>query len=73
MVTPPLPRVGQTIDSCPYCTGKHIVRKGLRRKKLETVQLWRCETCKKVFTPQPVRGKTFPLRLILDAVSLFKL
>jgi ATP-dependent exoDNAse (exonuclease V) beta subunit len=26
-----------------------------------------------VFTPQPVRGKTFPLRLILEAVSLFNL
>jgi hypothetical protein len=35
------------------------------------IQLWRCNDCHRVFTPQPIRSKTFPLPVILDAVSLY--
>jgi len=67
------PTTGLTVERCPYCSGSHIVRKGLRKKKLETIQLWFCNDCRKVFTPQPVRNKTFPLPLILEGVSLYNL
>lgn len=49
------------------------MRKGLRKKKLETIQLWRCNDCRKVFTPQPLRYKTYPLPVILHGVSLYNL
>jgi transposase-like protein len=71
-MTTPLPLVGTSTELCPYCASKHIVRKGLRKKKLETIQLWRCNDCKKVFTPQPVRSKTYPLPVILEAVTLIQ-
>jgi superfamily II helicase len=57
--------VSQKINHCPYCCGKNIVKKGTRKKKLETVQLFYCNDCKKVFTPQKVKGKQFPLNVIL--------
>ena len=47
------------------------MRKGQRKKKLKTIQLWRCNDRNKVFTPQPLRGKSFPLPLILQAVTLY--
>jgi hypothetical protein len=45
----------------------------MRRKKIEIVQLWRCASCKRVFTPTPpaLRNKTYPLRIVLAALTLF--
>jgi hypothetical protein len=42
---------------------------------LEIVQLWRCASCKRTFTPGPqaVRGKTYPLRTVLEALSTYSL
>ena len=45
------------------------------QKKIEIVQLWRCASCKRVFTPAPaaLRNKTYPLRIVLDAITLYDL
>jgi hypothetical protein len=45
--------------------------KGKRRKKLETIQLWFCHACQRVFTPQRAKGKTHPLRVIVAGLSLY--
>jgi rubredoxin len=47
-------------ERCPYCRSKKLTRKGVRRKKFETVQLWRCINCERVFTPTSgtLRNKT---------------
>jgi hypothetical protein len=39
------------------------------------VQRWRCGSCRRFFTPAPpaLRNKTYPLSLILDAVTLYNL
>ena len=34
-----LPLIGTTVERCPYCDGTAIIKKGQRRKKLETLQL----------------------------------
>src|SRR5712692_4336939 len=62
-------------ERCPHCGSTAITRKGIRRKKIEIVQLWRCSSCKRVFTPTPaaMRGKTYPLRIVLDAITLYDL
>lgn len=61
----------KTADRCPYCSGKDIIRKGLRKKRYETQQLYFCNDCSRVFTPQKVKGKQFPLKVILDGLSLY--
>lgn len=60
---------------CPNCGGTNLTRKGSRRKKFETVQRWQCASCGRGFTPAPpeLRAKTYPLRVILDAVTLYNL
>ena len=60
---------------CPHCGSTRLIRKGTRRKKLEIVQLWQCKLCRRVFTPAPpaLRYKTYPLRIILDGVTLYNL
>src|SRR5712671_3330383 len=60
---------------CPNCGGTALSRKGSRKKKFETVQRWQCAPCGRTFTPAPpeLRAKTYPLRVILDAVTLYNL
>jgi transposase-like protein len=78
---PPLPRAARAPHSfkvpeqCPHCGSHVLTRRGTRKKKLEIVQLWRCASCKRVFTPGPaaLRGKTYPLRTVLDALSTYSL
>src|ERR1700675_3285402 len=77
----PLPlaaRVPHTVkppERCPHCGSTRLMRKGTRKKKLEIVQLWQCKQCRRVFTPAPaaLRYKTYPLRVILDGVTLYNL
>jgi transposase-like protein len=78
----PIPRIAgvpltsKQPESGPYCGGRNLMtRRGTRRKKLEIVQLWRCAACKRTFTPGPaaIRNKTYPLRMILSALTDYNL
>src|ERR1700719_1475827 len=70
-----VPHTEKRPERCPHCGSTAISRKGTRRKKIEIVQLWRCASCKRVFTPTPaaLRNKTYPLRIALDAITLHDL
>lgn len=57
--------------TCPYCGGTKVIKKGTRAKKYETIQLYYCHRCQKKFTPLLTKGKTYPLKVILDAISLY--
>src|ERR1700682_1005695 len=70
-----VPHSSKIPESCPHCGGRNLTRRGTRKKKLEIVQLWRCTSCKRVFTPGPtaLRNKTYPLRMILSALTDYDL
>ena len=70
---PGKPVLNREIDRCPYCRSKRIVKNGLRENKFQIIQYYRCNACGRLFTPQIVKHKTFPLRIILDAVSFYNL
>jgi len=59
------------IEQCPYCQGSNIVKKGRRKKKMEEIQIYFCKHCQKKFTPQISRSRTYPLRIILDSITLY--
>jgi transposase-like protein len=69
------PHTSKIPGVCPHCGGRALTRRGTRRKKFEIVQLWRCASCKRIFTPAPaaLRNKTYPLRIILDAITTYSL
>jgi transposase-like protein len=69
------PHTEKRPERCPHCGSTDLSRKGTRRKKIEIVQLWRCASCKRIFTPTPpeLRNKTYPLRIVLDAITLYDL
>ncbi|MBU2575779.1 PD-(D/E)XK nuclease family protein, partial [Patescibacteria group bacterium] len=58
---------------CPYCSSQNFVKRGLRQKKMEKVQLYLCSDCSRTFTPGSTKGKHYPLEVILDAISLYNL
>jgi hypothetical protein len=59
------------VERCIFCRGTQITREGKRYKKLEVVQLWYCHTCDRVFSPQRAKGKTYPLKVVLEALILY--
>jgi hypothetical protein len=73
----PIPRIARVPltskkpEACPHCGSHNLTRRGTRKKKLEIVQLWRCASCKRVFTPGPpaLQNKTYPLHMILSALT----
>ena len=69
------PATAKPPPECPHCGCKRVTRKGIRKKKLERVQLWQCGRCRRVATPAPahVRNTTYPPRLILDALTTYNL
>ena len=70
-----VPHTNKLPGECPHCGSHAVSRKGLRKKKLEIVQLWRCASCKRTFTPGPaaLRNKTYPIRMVLQALTLYDL
>jgi transposase-like protein len=60
-------------ERCPHCRSRRIIRKGARKKKLESVPLWHCKSCGRTFTPGPrsLRHKTYPVNEILEAITLY--
>ena len=58
---------------CAYCAGSNFVKRGRRQKRRELVQLYWCNDCQRTFTPGSVKGKHYPMAIILDAISLYNL
>ena len=57
------PHSNKPPGACPHCGSCAISRKGVRKKKLEIVQLGQCGSCKRIFMPSPaaLRNKTYPI------------
>lgn len=64
-----------TKTTCPYCNSADFVKRGIRQKKHEAVQLYLCraENCGRTFTAERVKGKRFPLQVILEGISYYNL
>lgn len=58
---------------CPYCQSREVVKRGQRKNKYQSVQLYQCKHCQKAFTKQLIKNKHYPLKVILEAVSLYNL
>src|SRR5713226_6788084 len=67
------PSLRQENPRCPQCQSKNTVKKGKRRNRLRTLQIFQCAECLIRFTGAAGKSKTYPLKAILDAVSTFNL
>ena len=60
----------KSLTKCPYCSG-NIVKRGVRKKKFEEVQIYYCKNCDKRFTSLITKHKTYPLKIIIDSLTLY--
>jgi hypothetical protein len=62
-------------DACPYCSSKDFVLRGTRKNKYQVVQLYLCKNveCGRTFTAQDVKGKHFPLNIVVEGMSYYNL
>lgn len=60
----------KSLTHCPYCHDK-VVKRGKRKKKYEEIQIYYCKKCDKRFTSLITKHKTYPLRIIMDTLSLY--
>ena len=62
-------------ESCPYCESKNFVKRGTRKNVHQVVQLYLCKNpdCGKTFTAQDVKGKHFPLNVVIEGMSYYNL
>jgi len=61
------------INQCIYCGSKNMVKRGTRKNKLQIVQLYLCKDCNKTFTPHISKNKKYPLKIILEGLTLYNL
>lgn len=60
-------------EACVYCNSKNFVKRGTRKKKLEVVQLYLCRDCRRTFTASAVKGKHYPLKVVIEGMSYHNL
>ena len=61
------------IISCPSCAFKKIVRTGKRKNKNQIIQRYLCKKCRKTFSLNPIKNKTYPIKIILNTISFYNL
>ena len=80
ILTPPNAEIPREIigtekiaERCPYCHSNKFVKRGTRKKRLEVVQLYLCRECSRTFTAQFIKGKHFPMNLIIEGLNYYNL
>lgn len=72
--TVPMRRVPTPNTVCPKCQCKNTVKKGKRRNRMRTMQIYECSECLYHFSAgSRGKNKTYPLKVILDSISTFNL
>jgi hypothetical protein len=62
-------------ESCPYCQSFDFVKRGIRKNKFGNAQMYLCRNpiCARTFTAKDIKGKKFPLRIIIEGMSYYNL
>src|SRR3989338_3327653 len=58
---------------CAYCHSISVRKHGIQKNKLQTIQRYICNSCKKAFTLQNGKNKTYPISIILNSVSYYNI
>jgi len=61
--------------ACPYCKSSNIVKRGIRQKKHEKVQLYICRNleCGRTFTSEDSKGRRYPIKIVIEGISYYNL
>jgi|TARA_Y100000310_G_scaffold218976_1_gene220362 transposase-like protein len=59
--------------TCKNCSSTSIVKRGFAKNKLQNLQKYQCKGCSRIFTLEQTKGKTYPTKIILQAISTYNL
>ncbi len=61
--------------ACPYCKSANFVKRGIRKKKHEKVQLFLCRNpeCQRTFTAEESKGRRYPIKIVIEGISYYNL
>jgi transposase-like protein len=70
--------LGPTIQSkpnfCPFCDGRRIIKRGLRKNSFRRLQIYWCKDCSRYFSSLAgLQGVKYPPRVIARALCLYNL
>jgi len=57
--------------NCPYCGSHNVIKKGKRANKYKSIQLYLCKECKKRFSDEFLKNKTYDTKDIINALTLY--
>ena len=74
-ITEVKPIIQKPAEFCPYCESVDFVKRGVRKNKFGEAQMYLCRNpvCGRSFTARDIKGKKFPLRIIIDSMSYYNL
>lgn len=66
------PMIQSRPEVCPFCDGRQIIKRGLRKNSYRQLQLYRCRDCRRCFSPlQGLKGVKYQPRVIARALCLY--
>lgn len=63
------------VAHCPYCESADFVKRGTRKNKFGVAQLHLCRNplCGRTFTIKDIKGKKYPLKIVIECMSFYNL
>ena len=62
--------MGKTVR-CPKCGKNHIIKKGKRKTKYKTLQVYYCKTCRKRFVRKGLKDKMYRPNVVVNAINCY--
>jgi len=56
---------------CIYCSSENIVKRGKRKNKYQIIQQYQCRDCRKTFSDNSIKNKTYDIKIILDSLNFY--
>ena len=58
---------------CKNCNSIEVIKKGIRKGKLQSRQIYQCKSCNSKFILAEIINKTYPISIILKSISNYNL
>ncbi len=58
---------------CKNCNSIEVIKKGIRKGKLQSKQIYQCKSCNLKFILGDEKSKTYPIGIILKSISAYNL
>ena len=65
--------IQKNLIKCPYCSSENTKKEGKRKNRLQIIQKCKCKDCGKAFALSPLKGKSYPIKAMLNSILHYNL